>query len=426
MYYRRSKKPLVIAILVFILVIGLTSAFSMIMSAEKKKESLPETRGEISLAEQTETGSTAPDAGRHKLVIYNSGLCSVTVIGGNSISMDEAKTIYEVVEDEDVELSVAPLSAESFLDAGVLDGNGDDIPRSVKRKDDGTAEVSFVMPGASVFVNLSFGETEESQKNVLEYDLVLEEVPESVKRDFKGKFNAVSFLNSLGSSFAIETAGSIYSDVKEAAFVTKPYTGDAQQGHIYHYLIFNGDDEWLILSDYDLANGAYLFRDIRQEKENEAQAESERKQESEEQARRESEEAAQRASEEAARRESEQAERRATGDTELGSNEELFPNDEPTVKTEPEREALPQGSSFSIDNIPTAFTRYVGGKEEFFQKVYGYVLASGRTGDITGTFESYKINKGKHSASFTITLNTGGKIEGKYSKDSGEYSFSGL
>ncbi len=281
------------------------------------------------------------------------------------------------------------------------------------------------MPGASVFVNLSFGDPEESQKNGLEYALVLEEVPESVKRDFKGKFNAVSFLNSLGSSFAIGTAGSIYSDVKEAAFVTKPYTGDAQQGHIYHYLIFNGDDEWLILSDYDLASGVYLFRDIRQEKENEAQAESEKRQESEEQARRESEEAAQRASEEAARRESEQAERRATGDTELGSNEDPFLNDEPT-KTEPEREVLPQGSSFSIDNIPTAFTRYVGGKEGFFQKVYGYVLASDRTGDITGTFESYKINKGKHSASFTITLDTGGKIEGKYSKDNGEYSFSGL
>ncbi|MDE6908175.1 MAG: hypothetical protein K2P21_08455 [Lachnospiraceae bacterium] len=425
MYYRRSKKPLVIAILVFILVIGLTSAFSMTMSAEKEKESLPETRAEISPAEQTETGSTAPDAGRHKLVVYNSGLCSVTVIGGNSIGMDKAKTIYEVVEDEDVELSVVPLSTESFLDAEVLDGNGDDIPRSVKRKDDGTAEIGFVMPGASVFVNLSFGDPEESQKNGLEYALVLEEVPESVKRDFKGKFNAVSFLNSLGSSFAIGTAGSIYSDVKEAAFVTKPYTGDAQQGHIYHYLIFNGDDEWLILSDYDLANGVYLFRDIRQEKENEAQAESEKRQESEEQARRESEEAAQRASEEAARRESEQAERRATGDTELGSNEDPFLNDEPT-KTEPEREVLPQGSSFSIDNIPTAFTRYVGGKEGFFQKVYGYVLASDRTGDITGTFESYKINKGKHSASFTITLDTGGKIEGKYSKDNGEYSFSGL
>ncbi len=156
MYYRRSKKPLVIAILVFILVIGLTSAFSMTMSAEKEKESLPETRAEISPAEQTETGSTAPDAGRHKLVVYNSGLCSVTVIGGNSIGMDKAKTIYEVVEDEDVELSVVPLSTESFLDAEVLDGNGDDIPRSVKRKDDGTAEIGFVMPGASVFVNLSF------------------------------------------------------------------------------------------------------------------------------------------------------------------------------------------------------------------------------------------------------------------------------
>ena len=55
-----------------------------------------------------------------------------------------------------------------------------------------------------------------------------------------------------------------------------------------------------------------------------------------------------------------------------------------------------------------------------------YVLLKGGTGNIVRTMSSYKILPEKEKAKFTITLSTGGTIEGTYNRKKDAYSFKGL
>lgn len=422
MYYRRNKKPMILAVLTFILITVLVTAVPLFLSGKEEETGETEPYLENFQTEQTESETAAIKI--HRMVICENPLVSVTVTGGVLCGTDEKKTLYEVREDEDVTLTVLPLSAEGFLEATVLDGEANDIPCSVKPDDNGSVTVRFTVPESCVFVSLSFGSgiTEMGEENGLKYALTLDEVSDRVKKDFEGKFNAVAFLNSLGDSFSMGSLDSQYRNVRKVTFMEKNYTEDRQKGHTYHYLCFDDDDEWLILVDYDLAHDVYIFRDIKQEKEEEAILESERIKESEEQAKRESEEAAQRASEEAERRRAEESGRKVSDGTEAAEEQ----NGKDTPQESTETNSMTQASSFSLDNIPTAFIRYVGDKEVFFQKVYDYLLDCGKTGGITGTFDSYEIDESRKQASFQIVLNSGETISGTYSRKRGKYSFQGL
>ena len=76
--------------------------------------------------------------------------------------------------------------------------------------------------------------------------------------------------------------------------------------------------------------------------------------------------------------------------------------------------------------VSKTFLKFVGDQDRFYEECFQYVLLKGGTGNIVGTMSSYKILPEKEKAKFTITLSTGGTIEGTYNRKKDAYSFGGL
>ena len=83
-------------------------------------------------------------------------------------------------------------------------------------------------------------------------------------------------------------------------------------------------------------------------------------------------------------------------------------------------------TSFDILQVSTNLLKFVGGKDQFYDKVFDYVLKSGKTGELVGTMSSYELQPDQNRALFSIELNTGETIEGTYDKSADKFSFSGL
>lgn len=83
-------------------------------------------------------------------------------------------------------------------------------------------------------------------------------------------------------------------------------------------------------------------------------------------------------------------------------------------------------TSFDILSVSTNLVAFCGGKEDFYQACFDYVIESGKTGVIVGTMSGYEIDPEAQKADFKISLNTGGAITGTYDKAKNSYSFSGL
>lgn len=83
-------------------------------------------------------------------------------------------------------------------------------------------------------------------------------------------------------------------------------------------------------------------------------------------------------------------------------------------------------TTFDIMQVSKTFLKYVGDQDRFYEECFQYVLLKGGSGNIVGTMSSYEILPEKEKAKFTITLSTGGVIEGSYSRKKDAYSFGGL
>ena len=76
--------------------------------------------------------------------------------------------------------------------------------------------------------------------------------------------------------------------------------------------------------------------------------------------------------------------------------------------------------------VSKTFLKYVGDQDRFYEECFQYVLLKGGSGNIVGTMSNYEIIPEKEKATFTITLSTGGVIEGSYSRKKNAFSFGGL
>ena len=83
-------------------------------------------------------------------------------------------------------------------------------------------------------------------------------------------------------------------------------------------------------------------------------------------------------------------------------------------------------TTFDIMQVSKTFLKYVGDQDRFYEECFQYVLLKGGSGNIVGTMSSYEILPEKEKAKFTITLSTGGVIEGSYNRKKDAYSFGGL
>ena len=83
-------------------------------------------------------------------------------------------------------------------------------------------------------------------------------------------------------------------------------------------------------------------------------------------------------------------------------------------------------TTFDIMQVSKTFLKYVGDQDRFYEECFQYVLLKGGSGNIVGTMSSYEIIPEKEKATFSITLSTGGVIEGSYSRKKNAFSFGGL
>jgi len=83
-------------------------------------------------------------------------------------------------------------------------------------------------------------------------------------------------------------------------------------------------------------------------------------------------------------------------------------------------------TTFDIMQVSKTFLKYVGDQDRFYEECFQYVLLKGGSGNIVGTMSSYKILPEKEKAKFTITLSTGGVIEGSYNRKKDAYIFGEL
>lgn len=452
MYYKRNKKPFLIAAAVFVAVLLFTAAFPFFISKvrgeepKEEKEVFEEQPEQHFDAEGTQYENRVDDAVNQKDTTYKLVVCSsdkgtVDVQTGEILEISGANTTYGILEDAEVCLKVCPSGENQLQEALILDGNADKIPCSIKEDRQGVVDVRFTMPADSVFASLHFGgefpEEADADDN-LRYGIALEGVNDGLKTSYGGEFNTVHFVNSLGEFLASDVSVPEYAEVTKATFIQRNYDAqeEMQEGHIYQYLCLNEDDEWLILSDYDKASGKYVFRDIRKEKQDKESAERESERIAREEA---ANEAARKAAIDAAEQASETEELTGTEEqqTTEGIGQETEPEEDrntevgisdesPANVQDSVQEAEPE-SSIQITGIPEKFLSYTGNDETAFcRKVYDYVLQSGLTGELKGKFKDYSIKKKKKECTFSISFGGGNEVNGTYKKISGKYSFKGL
>ena len=269
--------------------------------------------------------------------------------------------------------------------------------------------INFVMPQGDVLVNMKFVTEEEAQKQTppadepeeteavsektLEppYGLTLHGLTGEILASYDGAFDDIAFLQALGDDLHISSARSEYRTVTDVYFSDEAYDGEKEDGKVYHYIYFNNDPRWRVLSTYFKKEHTYMFTEIQEDETENAAAGSDSN---------------------TAGSTAGTASTSATGSGSTGG----YSQGSPVTTT----------TTFDIMQVSKTFLKYVGDQDRFYEECFQYVLLKGGSGNIVGTMSSYEILPEKEKAKFTITLSTGGVIEGSYNRKKDAYSFGGL
>ena len=269
--------------------------------------------------------------------------------------------------------------------------------------------INFVMPQGDVLVNMKFVTEEEAQKQTppadepeeteavsektLEppYGLTLHGLTGEILASYDGAFDDIAFLQALGDDLHIDSARSEYRTVTDVYFSDEAYDGEKEDGKVYHYIYFNNDPRWRVLSTYFKKEHTYMFTEIQEE---------------------ETENAADGSDSNTAGSTAGTASTSTAGSGSTGG----YSQGSPVTTT----------TTFDIMQVSKTFLKYVGDQDRFYEECFQYVLLKGGSGNIVGTMSSYEILPEKEKAKFTITLSTGGVIEGSYNRKKDAYSFGGL
>lgn len=329
---------------------------------------------------------------------------------------DETKLILKVAAGENVGLDVKANEGKVFSRADVTDANALTLTTSENSQADGEERISFTMPKSNVTVNIFYlsdlGE-ESSDLTPTLSGIEIFGLTEAIRNSYDGHFDQEEFVQAVISWFGISNAVSEYHNVYKLTFLEEEYdTGSSDS--VANYFYFNDDQDWKILSVYDIPSHSYTFTDIRKKAQ---------------------EDAAQKA-----KMEEEERQRQAQLALTVTPMPTGAPVSDPAApvlqenngngytgaaeNTQPQQ--ITVESTFDIVDVSTVFLQYVGGEEIFYNTVSDYVFGKGLTGIITGTFTEYTIDPEKEQASFIISMSTGAAIQGTYSKDSGNFQLNGL
>ena len=394
MYKKKNRMPVIVtgaAVVALIVILLLLSLFT------KKKPEEPDT--------------ATP---KHEVLIYKAA-------GG---SLEFPESFLESENDTEVKLSVEEDSMVTFIvkpQAGkVFDGLTINLSKDINQEisylvNDAQGDdkrINFVMPHGDVLVNMKFVSEEEQQQEPLpemepdETEVPAEVIPEApygltlhgltgeILASYDGAFDDIAFLQALGDDLHISSAKSEYRTVTDVYFSEEAYAGEKEDGKVFHYIYFNNDPRWRVLSTYFKNEKTYMFTEVEDEPETEAAAPS--------------------TGDDAAGTGTSASYGTTGGSTSGGSSG--YSQGGTTTST----------TTFDIMQVSKTFLKYVGDQDRFYEECFQYVLLKGGSGNIVGTMSSYEIFPEKEKATFTITLSTGGVIEGSYKRKKDAYSFGGL
>ena len=403
---RKKKKnlPMILAVVVGILALVLVTFGRYMISANKNRTA------ETEKSSETERKD-------YEVLIYKTSAATIE-FDKKWLKEDlDDETHLKIREDTYVTLLVTPDERQILTSVDIVDvkEHFTQVESLIRPTSKGSFRVIFTMPPADIMINFNFDEeappeTEaEMQEMELEtepqsegppYGLTLHGLTADIITSYNGEFDDTWFLQQLGDALHIDMESSSYHNVTDVTFSKEDYAGDKDADKVYHYIYFNDDPDWKLLSTYYMKDNAYVFTLVAEEQE-----------ESETNAPAEGGAAATGTG------------AVATGYTAAGSA--------PVTYSAPSAGYGNTSSesietSFDILSVSTNLIAFCGGKEDFYQACFDYVIESGKTGVIVGTMSGYEIDPEEKKADFKISLNIGGAITGTYDKGKNKYSFSGL
>lgn len=394
MYKKKSRMPVIVtgaAVAALVVILLLLSFFT------KKKPEVP-----------------VEETAKHEVLIYKATGGSLEFPESYLESENDTEVRLSVEEDSMVTFIVKPQTGKVFdgLTINLSKDINQEISYLVNDAQGDNKRVNFVMPQGDVLVNMKFiseeelqpepmpaEEPEETEAPVEEikeapYGLMLHGLTGQILASYDGAFDDIAFLQALGDDLHISSARSEYRTVTDVYFSDEEYEGEKEDGKVYHYIYFNNDPRWRVLSTYFKKEKTYMFTELPDEEETETISAAG----------------------------SDQASQSATG-TLAGAGAAgtsgaggVYSQGESSTST----------TTFDIMQVSKTFLKYVGDQDRFYEECFQYVLLKGGSGNIVGTMSSYEIIPEKEKATFTITLSTGGVIEGSYSRKKNAFSFGGL
>ncbi len=403
---RKKKKnlPMILAVVVGILALVLVTFGRYMISANKNRTA------ETEKSSETERKD-------YEVLIYKTSAATIE-FDKKWLKEDlDDETHLKIREDTYVTLLVTPDERQILTSVDIVDvkEHFTQVESLIRPTSKGSFRVIFTMPPADIMINFNFDEeappeTEaeipemeletEPQSEGPPYGLTLHGLTADIITSYNGEFDDTWFLQQLGDALHIDMESSAYHNVTDVTFSKEDYTGDKDADKVYHYIYFNDDPDRKLLSTYYMKDNAYVFTLVAEEQE-----------ESETNAPAEGGAAATGTGAVAA------------GYTAAGSA--------PVTYSAPSAGYGNTSSesietSFDILSVSTNLIAFCGGKEDFYQACFDYVIESGKTGVIVGTMSGYEIDPEEKKADFKISLNIGGAITGTYDKGKNKYSFSGL
>ena len=401
---RKKKKnlPMILAVVVGILALVLVTFGRYMISASKNRTA------ETEKSSETERKD-------YEVLIYKTSAATIE-FDKKWLKEDlDDETHLKIREDTYVTLLVTPDERQILTSVDIVDvkEHFTQVESLIRPTSKGSFRVIFTMPPADIMINFNFDEeappeTEaempemeletEPQSEGPPYGLTLHGLTADIITSYNGEFDDTWFLQQLGDALHIDMESSAYHNVTDVTFSKDDYAGDKDADKVYHYIYFNDDPDWKLLSTYYMKDNAYVFTLVAEEQE-----------ESETNAPAESGVAATGPG--------------AAGYTAAGSA--------PVTYSAPSAgygntSSESVETSFDILSVSTNLITFCGGKEDFYQACFDYVIESGKTGVIVGTMSGYEIDPEEKKADFKISLNIGGAITGTYDKGKNKYSFSGL
>ena len=396
---RKKKKnlPMILAILIGILALALVTFGRYMISSNKNKTVETEKSSETERKE-------------YEVLVYKTSAATIE-FDKKWLKEDlDDETHLKIREGTYVTLLVTPKERQILTSVDIVDvkEHFTQVESLIRPTSKGSFRVIFTMPSADIMINFNFDEeappeTEaefpemeletEPQSEGPPYGLTLHGLTADIITSYNGEFDDTLFLQQLGDALHIDMESSAYHNVTDVTFSKEDYTGDKDADKVYHYIYFNDDPDWKLLSTYYMKDNAYVFTLVAEEQpESETNASSDGG---------------------------------VTGTGAAGTGNGTVTYSAPASGSGGSSSETIE-TSFDILSVSTNLVAFCGGKEDFYQACFDYVIESGKTGVIVGTMSGYEIDPEAKKADFKISLNTGGTITGTYDKGTDKFSFSGL